>query len=90
MLDSAIRTYEQLRAKPGALLEELAPSTADVATQWVFESAQDVFKKEDPSLFYTIVKRIGTGGFSRVFLVKRNSDGFNCALKFVEPANKSE
>jgi len=54
------------------------------------ESAQDVFKKEDPSLFYTIVKRIGTGGFSRVFLVKRNSDGFNCALKFVEPANKSE
>jgi hypothetical protein len=27
VLDSAIRTYEQLRAKPGALLEALTPAT---------------------------------------------------------------
>ena len=39
VLDSAIRTYEQLRAKPGALLETLAPSNAAEATTWVFESA---------------------------------------------------
>ena len=87
MLNSAVRAYEEMRAKPGALLEVLQPQTGEEAIKITFESAQDVFKKEDPSQYYTIVKRIGTGGFSRVFLVKRNSDGFSCALKFVEPAN---
>jgi len=32
VLDSAIRTYEQLRAKPGALLETLAPKNSAEAT----------------------------------------------------------
>jgi serine/threonine protein kinase len=49
-----------------------------------------VFKKEDPSQYYEIVKKIGYGGFARVFLVKRKSDGFHCALKFIEPKNDKE
>lgn len=49
-----------------------------------------VFKKEDPSQYYEIVKKIGYGGFARVFLVKRKADGFLCALKFIEPKNDKE
>ena len=49
-----------------------------------------MFKKEDPSKYYTLASRIGTGGFARVFKAIRNSDKFECALKFVEPANKQE
>jgi serine/threonine protein kinase len=88
VLNAAIRTFEEKRAKPGALLEALQPQTNEEAQELVFESATDCFKKEDPSQYYTISKRIGTGGFSRVFLVKRNADDFECALKFVEPQNK--
>jgi len=66
-LNSAIRTYEELRAKPGALLDVLKPQTGLEAKNIIIESAHDVFKKEDPSKYYTIQKKIGTGGFSRVF-----------------------
>lgn len=52
VLNSAIRTYEDLRAKPGALLEVMKPQTEVEAQQMTFESAQDVFKKEDPSQYY--------------------------------------
>ena len=34
-----------------------------------------VFSTDDPSKFYEIVKKIGYGGFARVFLVKRKDDG---------------
>ena len=47
-------------------------------------------KKEDPSKYYDIIERIGIGGFAKVFKVKRKSDGFTCALKFVEPKNEKE
>ena len=33
------------------------------------------FSQEDPSKYYEIVKKIGYGGFARVFLVKRKDDG---------------
>jgi len=33
---------------------------------------------------------LGAGGFAKVFKVKRKSDGFICALKFVEPKNDKE
>ena len=49
-----------------------------------------VFKKEDPSQFYEIVKKIGYGGFARVFLVKKKQDSSLCALKFIEPKNEKE
>ena len=32
------------------------------------------FKEDDPSKYYEIVKKIGFGGFARVFLVKRKED----------------
>jgi serine/threonine protein kinase len=48
------------------------------------------FIRDDPSQFYDIVKRIGVGGFAKVFEVKRKSDGKAMALKFIEPRNESE
>lgn len=48
------------------------------------------FSADDPSKFYEIVKKIGYGGFARVFLVKKKDDGKMCALKFIEPKNPKE
>jgi serine/threonine protein kinase len=42
-------------------------------------------KKEDPSLHYDIIEKIGIGSFAKVFKVKRKRDQHICALKFVEP-----
>jgi serine/threonine protein kinase len=36
------------------------------------------------------LSKIGKGGFASVFKAKRNKDGFECALKFMEPANDGE
>lgn len=53
-------------------------------------TANSAFKKEDPSQFYEIIRRIGVGGFAKVFEVKRKSDGYICALKFIEPKGETE
>ena len=53
-------------------------------------AANSAFKKEDPSQFYEIIRRIGVGGFAKVFEVKRKSDGYICALKFIEPKGETE
>ena len=34
----------------------------------------NIFKRENPSQHYHIVKRLAQGGFAKVFLVARNSD----------------
>lgn len=39
---------------------------------------------------YEIKGKLGQGGFAKVFKVQRKSDGFVCALKFVEPKNEKE
>ena len=44
----------------------------------------------DPSKVYDIVDKLGQGGFAKVFKVRRRSDGFLCALKFIEPKNEQE
>ena len=49
-----------------------------------------VYKQEDPSKYYDIIKKIGHGGFGKVFLCKRKIDGFKCALKYVDPKNDKE
>jgi serine/threonine protein kinase len=36
------------------------------------------------------VKKIGYGGFARVFLVKKKDDDSVFALKFIEPKNTKE
>jgi serine/threonine protein kinase len=56
--------------------------------QFVIEPAN--FIEDDPSKQYNIVSKIGAGGFARVFLCKRASDGSHCALKFMEPKNEKE
>ena len=45
---------------------------------------------DDPSKYYDIIGKLGQGGFAKVFKVKRKSDGYICALKFVEPKNDEE
>ena len=35
---------------------------------------QNIFKRENPSQKYHIVKRLAQGGFAKVFLVARNED----------------
>jgi serine/threonine protein kinase len=47
-------------------------------------------KTTDPTVQYEVVKKIGQGGFAKVFEVRRKSDGTTCALKFVEPKNEKE
>jgi serine/threonine protein kinase len=56
------------------------------------ESMQSITKisTNDPSKAYDIVGKLGQGGFAKVFKVKRKSDGFVCALKFIEPKNEKE
>ncbi len=49
-----------------------------------------VFNQDDPSKYYEIVKKIGYGGFARVFLVKKKDTGEQRALKFIEPKNTKE
>ena len=44
----------------------------------------------DPSKVYDIVDKLGQGGFAKVSKVRRRSDGFLCALKFIEPKNEQE
>jgi serine/threonine protein kinase len=36
------------------------------------------------------VSKLGSGGFAKVFLVKRLTDGARFALKFMEPKNDKE
>lgn len=47
-------------------------------------------RQEDPSQYYDILGKIGSGAFARVFEVKRKSDGVICALKFVEPKSDAD
>ena len=49
----------------------------------MLENLKKVLKLEDPSIHYEILKKIGVGGTSKVYLMKRNLDGFECALKLV-------
>ena len=43
------------------------------------------FKESDPSKDYDIIKKIGIGGFGKVFLCKKRNTGKECALKYVAP-----
>lgn len=47
-------------------------------------------RTDDPSKQYDIEDKLGHGGFAKVFRVKRKSDGYECALKFIEPKNEKE
>ena len=47
-------------------------------------------REENPSKYYKIIGKVGTGGFARVFSIKRTSDDKEFALKFIEPRNKEE
>lgn len=47
-------------------------------------------RTDDPSKIYDIEDKLGHGGFAKVFRVKRRSDGYVCALKFIEPKNDKE
>ena len=67
--------------------------TQDLPSEKQFkEMIKDVtmISREDPSKKYDILGKLGQGGFAKVFKVKRKSDGFICALKFVEPKNQKE
>lgn len=62
-------------------------------TENEFGEQLDVYSQletADPSKYYDIIGKLGTGGFAKVFKVKRKLDGMVCALKFVEPKNETE
>ena len=48
------------------------------------------FREEDPSKNYDILKKIGVGGFGKVFLCKKQSTGEQCALKYVDPKTEKD
>ena len=79
VLQSILRAQEKEEVKP------FEPKIESKEEMEVFEKYE--FIKDDPSKFYDIVKRIGVGGFAKVFEVKRKSDGKAMALKFIEPRN---
>jgi serine/threonine protein kinase len=82
---------EDIEANPEAVLmaADRARQMAEEEFSSELKSAAH-FSQEDPSKYYEIVKKIGYGGFARVFLVKRKDDGKQYALKFIEPKNAKE
>ena len=50
----------------------------------------NVFKRQDPSEFYEVVKRINAGAQGLIFHVKRLSDQKDFALKFLQPKDESD
>eukprot|EP00347_Sterkiella_histriomuscorum_P014808 403359448 len=91
-------TKEEIQKDPEAVLlavektinrEDEAPLLSEEKFLEQLEQ-NSVFSQDDPSKFYEIVKKIGYGGFARVFLVKRKDDNSQCALKFIEPKNQKE
>ncbi len=85
---------KQLDPKTALNVLTLASNGYDIPSDKDFSKDLEthaIFKKEDPSQFYEIVKKIGYGGFARVFLVKRKQqESSQCALKFIEPKNEKE
>lgn len=79
---------EERRADPLLVLQSIIREVPDDEESeyppFVPIDPSTLFKKDDPSKYYDIVKRIGVGGFAKVFEVKRRSDGYKCALKFIE------
>lgn len=49
-----------------------------------------IYKEDDPSKHYDILKKIGVGGFGKVFLCKKIDTGMECALKYVDPKNEKD
>jgi p21-activated kinase 1 len=50
----------------------------------------DIFKQEDPSAYYEVIKRMAKGSQGHVFKVKRLKDGKEFALKFMQPKSKED
>ena len=46
--------------------------------------------KDDPSKHYNIIKKIGHGGFGKIFLVEHKERKDKMALKYVDPRNEKE
>ena len=79
----------------------IADSMVNIASPIELPSAEEfqenlekhaMFKDTDPSDDYIITSenKLGTGGFAKVFLVKRRVDELPCALKFIETKTKKE
>ena len=47
-------------------------------------------KKDNPSIYYKVIGKVGVGGFARVFKCERIKDGKMFALKFTEPKSTAE
>lgn len=43
----------------------------------------NLFKNDNPALYYNIVKQIGTGGCGKIFLVTKKENMKQFALKFI-------
>lgn len=73
--------------------ENMGKRAAPLPTEVEFEEKmkeKTVYILDNPSKNYTIQKKIGVGGFGKVYLCKRISDNGECALKFVDPKDQKE
>lgn len=43
----------------------------------------NLFKMDNPALYYDIVKQVGVGGYGKIYLVQKKADGKYFALKFI-------
>ena len=51
---------------------------------------KNVFRNEDPSLFFEVIEPIAKGASSKIFKVKRLSDQKVCVLKYMKPYDEFE
>jgi serine/threonine protein kinase len=48
----------------------------------------NLFKLDNPALYYDIVKQVGTGGYGKIYLVQKKEDQTYFALKFINHQRK--
>lgn len=53
--------------------DEPLPIPANLDYTAILESS-NLFKQENPALYYDIIKQIGTGGYGKIYLVQRKDD----------------
>lgn len=64
---------------------EPLPLPENIDYRKIVESS-NLFKLDNPAMYYDIVKQIGQGGYGKIYLVQKKTDMSEYALKFISQA----